>query len=309
MKYATILIVFLSHQGHWLAGHQASVSVQHDRASARRPMIFSWGLGYDDARVASGRISVERGKSGTVQITVPNVRVRTPMQLVYRVQLADGGTLLEEGEKAIVVYPDDLLAGLDKRLKDRRLVVWDRADRIPALLSKAGVDHLQIDDESQLALRRPDIILVGPDEMEDRPFGQDYLIGQARAGAGIFLFAQTRVTKLVDHPLGARESHADLVWQSKHPLVEHIRHRDLDSRKTPPRPLRVTPDDATQRVAFWPRADSDAQTVNSLVTVEKMGKGRMVFCQLDLGDLQSDPRNQLFLADVLTYLSTKPELD
>ena len=178
MKSAAIMLVFLSHQGHWLTGDQGVVTVQHGQADEQRSMVFIWGIGYDDVHVASGRVRVERGKSGAVHITVPAVRVRTPMQLAYRVQLADSGKFLEKGETAIVVYPDDLLAGLGKRLKN-------------------------------------------------------------------------------------------------------------------------------QRLAFWPHEDRNGQMVDALVTVKNMRKGQLVFCQLDLGDLKSDPRNQLFLADVLDYLSAK----
>ena len=309
MRSAGILLVFLSQQGHWLAGHQSVITVRHRQAEDRRPMILAWVLGYNDVRVASGRVKVEPNKLATVHMTVPEVRVRTPMQLAYRVQEANDRRLLESGTEAVTVYPDNLLSGLTTRLKDRRLVVWDRADRIPALLEKAEVDHSPIDDESQLTLQRPDIIVVGPGQIEDRPFGQNNLVGQANAGARVFLFAQTRVTRLADYPLGLRRDIANLVWRSEHRLVRRIHQRRFDRESVAAKPLRLPANDSAQCLAFWPRGDAGDQFVDVLVAVKNVGKGQFVFCQLPLGDLKSDPRSQLFLADVLDYLAAKWESD
>ena len=114
--------------------------------------------------LASGRLALPaEHRPGVIRFDVPRVRVQTAMQWIYRVQQAGKPAAIARGTAAVEVYPDNLLAGLAQRMAAKRLLVWDAADGLPALLKQSAVKHAVIGGEAELQFVRPDVVLVGAD--------------------------------------------------------------------------------------------------------------------------------------------------
>jgi hypothetical protein len=74
-------------------------------------------------------------------------------------------------------------------------------------------------------------------------------------------------------------------------------------------PIELPADEAALELAYWPPeiAATVPVPIDAMIAVKSVGSGRIVFCQLPMGDWTSDPRSQLFLYNALNYLSTRPE--
>ncbi|MHC4717565.1 MAG: hypothetical protein ACYS5V_11385, partial [Planctomycetota bacterium] len=218
---------------------------------------------------------------------------------------ADGGRKLTEGVADLHLYPPKLLAGSSKLMSGKRLFVWDRPEGLPAVLADAGIAHTRIDNEKALSLARPAMIIVGPDRIPDQPFAQTALVGQAREGAGVLILAQSRLPRLAGMPLRRRLPPQRLTWRPEHPLARTLRTLRPSEMTAMVWALALPVGAPGLAVGFWPREPPGRAPVpvSALVVVRSVGKGRLVFCQMPLGDWRSDPRSQLFLADALDYMS------
>ena len=250
--------------------------------------------------------------AGELKMTVPEVRVPTSMKWHYRVQAREGGTTLSEGDKAIHAYPARLLAGLDRLWKGKAVLVWDAPDGLGPLLAEAGIECKRVASASDLQLASGQLVLVGPDRLEKQLFDQTPLLGLAQAGAGVLIFAQSKVDTLFGFSLVSRRGPASLEWKTEHPLLQGFGAEDLRSLTAGQGDLRAIqlPADApVLEIGYWPREVPGERPVpiDALLAVQTVGAGRIVLCQVPLGQWKTDPRSQILLASALQYLATRPE--
>jgi len=275
--------------------------------------VLSWRLEYAGARLASERTALRQSdRAATIVITLPSVRVRTRMRWVYRLQRRDGG-LITEGAETVHVYPRDLLANLETRLKDSVVLVCDQQTGLPRALDQANVGHTAFADVAQLQVRSANIVLVGADRLDDSPFRQTALLNLARSGSSVMVFAQSRPRHLVGYALARRPRPGRLEWNTEHALFEGFQPEDLASWVQAPGPdlwaVRLPADEPALEIVYWPRETpgSDPVPIDALVVAKSVGTGRIVLCQLPLGSWEDDPRSHLLLRNALDYLRTRPE--
>ena len=133
MNLTALLLITLSGNGHWLGGHTETIEVQWAVKQPIPGATLAWRLVCGDAELASGRLALPaEQRPGIIRLALPQVRVQTAMQLIYRAEQAGKSTPLARGAAAVEVYPDDLLAGLSQRMAGKQLLVWDAADGLPA---------------------------------------------------------------------------------------------------------------------------------------------------------------------------------
>lgn len=314
MKSSGILIILLSQQGYWFGGQPGSIELRWAVKDKPPDAVLVWHVAAGEVHLASGEVALPSGeKPSSVTITAPEVRVRTELRWIFRVVEKETGKNIVQGEKILRVFPATLLDPLKERMADHQLVVCDGVDGLGEVLAEAGVRLRRIAHPSELRLTRTDIILVGSDSLENKPFVQAPLFGQAESGASVMIFAQTRVPTLMGYPLARRSMPLQMEWRSDHPLLAHYGSSDLHSWLAgPPQDLwaiLLTGDEPTMRIACPPgEASADvSESAEAYWVTKHVGRGRLVLCQIPMGAWKTDPKSQLLLVNALNYLSTRPE--
>jgi hypothetical protein len=309
VKTAALLIVLLSNNGYWLGGRTAEL---HFEPAALAPGgHVHWALAYGELRIASGSADVAPGRATAVKLSLPSVRVRTPLHLAYRLTDA-AGKEVQAGDGAIHLFPDNLLTGAGELLGRSRVVVWaDDADPLTSLLTRNAVPHRAVSGSATLRLLRPDVVLVGPGSIDaTRAEFRPPLETLARGGSTVIVFRQERVERLAGYPIVPRTLPATLSWRNDHPLLAAFSKEDLAS---------LAPSGSKQLALRVPQGESPValswlsaaalpggdDSLDALLIARTMGRGRMVVCQLPFGeDWTNDPRAQLFLRAALDYAVT-----
>lgn len=311
MKTAAVILLIISHQGHWFGGQAGSVVVRPAAEVKLPAAVFVWELRYGATAIAAGREDFPGGRDGviTLKLAAPVVRAETELRLVYRLERAAGGDEIDGGEAVIRLYPADLLAGVAQRLSGTKIVIWDDADGLSAVLTAAGIKHNRIDGPDGLRFARPDIIVVAPDQLPSQTLAQLPLIAHAEQGASILVLQQRQPPSVAGYPLQARAAPQMLGWREDHPLARQSHRWDVRKAPATLRAIQLPADEPALVIAYWPREveGKEPAPIDALLVTKSIGSGRLVLCQLPLGDWAADPRSQLFLADALDYLAARPE--
>lgn len=307
-KAVAVLLVGLFAKGHWLGGRKNEVTFQWAAVEKMPKSVVVWRLKFGKVRLAGGRLALAGGKNpARLELTLPKVRVRTSMELEYRVLSSDGQRELLAGKETIRVYPDDLLASCAKPFRDKRLIVWDVPRGLPKALKAAGIPHRRVADGSALQMASADLILVGQDQIGASAFDQAELLDHVRSGASVFIFSQSRPPTLMGYPLVKKRGPKRMEWKANHGLFaamdKELLTGLLPGSDTNVLALGLQAGDASRRLAWWPRDASGGRPApgNALVLTNAAGKGRLGLCQIPLGPWDRDPRSQILLANVLEY--------
>jgi hypothetical protein len=316
MKAVALLVFIASNQGYWTAGQDQTVTARWVVADPAPPAAdLAWELVLGRVKLAGGSIPLAGDKPTAVTLKAPDVRVRTALQWRYRVVRREGGADLDRGELSVHVFPAELTADWPARVGSRKLVVWDSPDGLPKPLAAAKVPFSRVSDLDKV-LDLPDLILVGRDQLDASPFAQGPLLRLAEAGAGVAVLEQSKPERLAGYELARRERPAGLQFRTAHPLFDRFDAADLASLVAPlpgstdgVRAVRLPADEPALELAWWPREVAGAVPVpvDALVVAKAVGRGRAVLVQLPLGPVDRDPRSQLLLGNLLSYLCTPPE--
>jgi len=313
-----LILVVLSCRGYWFGGTEARVTLAWavDKPPAA---VVAWELMADQAKLAHGQVDMPAGKGDAViKITVPEVRVRTKMKWIYRLLAPDDKHVLAKGESVIEVFPRDLLAGLEKRTEGKSIVLVDESPVLTRVLKSQKIVHKSVASLDQILMTKPNVILVGIDQFHGKAFEQSPLLGQAAAGASVMVFCQSDVKMLAGYPVEVRRIPAGTqpaaAWkiEKNHTLLRGLSDPDLRSLMdgtTVFRAVQLPADEPAFEVVYWPRETPGLEPVpvDALLITKAVGSGRLVLCQIPLGDWETDPRSQLLLANLLDYLLTRPE--
>ncbi len=307
---SVLLYITLLADGHWLAGQEATIDVTWNMPAAAATAVFCWQIVCGPAELASGQVRFSPEQQ-TIRITFesPEVRVRTEARFVYNLVDSSTKQSLNQGSAPLHLYPMGLLKEVSGRLKDARVWVWDSKDGALAdLLTKAGVGHLQVDHPSVTPLVVPDVLIVAGDQLRDEPFEQAALVNLAEAGAGVLVLRQTQATSVAGYRLKRQTAPEQLTWRMDHPVGRHLELIGSVGGNADCWALELPADEPVLVIAGWLRAGvAGPSGTCALVAVKKINKGQIVFCQMPLGPWATDPRSQLFLADMLDYLTLRPE--
>ena len=314
MNSTEIIIVLLSNQGYWFGGQSGTATIQWALRNPPTTAVLVWTLAAGEVQLADGKVAMPTGdRPATVTIGLPQVRVRTSLRWVYSVLEREGGKTLASGEASIRAFPNDLLSGLGERLADKKIVVADVPEGLPAVLSAASVQFERVKRLDELQFSRASIVLVGEDQIEGTLFAETMLEGQAQTGASVMIFRQTRLATVAGYKVARRAVTSRIEWNSRHPLLRSLRLEDraswLSSNGRDLYAVQLPADEAALEIGYWPRevAGERPVPIDALLVTRAVGAGRIVVCQLPLGDWRSDPRSQVLLANALDYLASRSE--
>jgi hypothetical protein len=267
-----------------------------------------------DVRIAGDRFALPKGEQpSTASITLPQVRVRTGMQLSYRVIERTTERELERGEVAIQVFPAGLLKDAADRFAQRRLIVLGEDVALSEVLRESDIEHRAVAQPSELAFTQPSVILVAADALKSDSFAQQPLTNLARNGSSILILSQGEVRNLMGYPLVRRPAGGRLQWRMDHPLLRSLTEVDaqswLSARGLEVRAVQLPAEEPALEIAYWPAEveSREPRPIDALLVSKTVGEGRVVLCQVPLGDWRTDPRSQMLLANALDYLQTRPE--
>jgi hypothetical protein len=280
-----------------------------------------WELMIGPVPLAKGKFAMPAdGKPAAVAVKCPEVRVRTNVRWVYRLQERASGEELEQGERRLQLFPANVTSNWPALLRDKRLVIWDAADRLPKLFESAKVPFHRADDATRIE-QQAEIILIGEDQLDDSTFGQSAVVAFAEAGASVMVFRQEKLAQLAGYPLSSRPMPTKLAWKLDHPLFNQLSETDLQnflatttaiSPMTQPASvaaIQLPADEPALELAYWPRETPGKKPapIEAAVVVKSVGTGRIVLFQLPLRDVQQDPRSQILLGNAIAYLLTPPQ--
>jgi hypothetical protein len=307
---ATLLVIVLSNGGHWFGGTPQTIRIEWNVEKPIANAEFVWSLECEQTALATGRLAmpVDR-RPAVLTMAIPKVRVQTPMTLAYHVERKDSPKPLAEGTIAVQLYPEDLLTHTAKRMAGKRLFVWDRSDGLPTLLKRVAIEHTLITRATQLQFASPGILIVGLDQLGSDTFDQSSLMSFAGAGTSVLVLNQTQPSSLAGYPLARRAAPSKLAWQETHSLSRALQRFEPSNTSSELWAIQLPADEPVLEVAWWPRETPSPKpaSIDALVATKAVGNGRLVLCQLPLGDWNADPRNHLFLADALDYLASRAE--
>ena len=276
---------------------------------------LSWELTLAAVPLASGRVAVEAGDRVTeIRVRCPKVRVRNALSWRYRVVARLDGKELDAGALPVYAYPADLSDPWASRVGRRSVLVCDTVDGLPRLLSSAHVPHERISDAAKLRGPVPDVVLIGPEMLGSEPLEQTSFLALAREGASVMIFRQSRAERLAGFDLVRRAAPKRFEWRVDHPVLAEaaVAERQMwpELGGADLTALRLPAGAAALELAWWPTEATDpsrAVPIDALLVTQAVGKGRVVLCQIPLGDWQTDPRSQIMLGGALDYLLTPVE--
>jgi len=309
MPPAALVLIALLNQGHWIGGQPGEINLQWSAKSDLPAAVVEWQLQYGDTQLGTGRVALKSGaKQATLTITPPPVRALCEVECSFNVKAADTGKTIIKTRTTLHIYPADLLAKVGARLGAKSLAVWDRADGLPAILKDAKIPFTRLDDESNLQFTKYDILVVSQDQLRERPFGQASLLGHVQNGTSLLVLRQIRVKTVAGYALQRRTVPAKLTWREGAGLLAHLRTRELSTGEDA-WAIQLPADEPALELVYWPREVRSAEPapIDALLVSKTLGQGRVVLCQIPLGNWKQDPLAQLFLADALEYLSSRPE--
>jgi hypothetical protein len=179
-------------------------------------------------------------------------------------------------------------------------------------LADCDVNAKHVASLQRLALTRPDLIIVGPDVLGAATAEQTVLYRQAEAGANVAILAQQRPKSIVGYARQPRSAVDKLACTASHPLLCGVSEKDLSTWaadwRSPVPALSLPAGTAALEVVYWPPvAESDKPVaLDVLVAEQRVGKGRVIFCQLPVDEWTTDPRAQTVIANICRYLATQP---
>lgn len=313
MKLATLLLVLLSNQGYWFGGREGSITFRPAARGGLPKAVISWDLMIDHVRLAGGEEPLPEGDDpGVIRFTPPATRARVTLHWKYRLVAANDRHELEAGDVPINLFPDDLSARLPDILDGKTLAVWDKPQGLPALLDRAKVRYTLAKSPSDLQVSNQDIVLVGMSVIGESPFDQTPLAGLAESGASVMIFLQPGPATLMGYPLQPRDVPLKLQWREDHPLLQNFEPDDLQSWMAGVRQFRcvqLPADEPALEIGYYPRETPGIMPapIDAVLLTKSVGKGRIVLCQLPLGEWVTDPRSQILLRNAMNYLLTRPQ--
>jgi hypothetical protein len=312
MKHLILLMLTLAHGGHWLAGHTETITIAWPAESGLPASTLHWECKLGLLSLASGTADMpDAAHPATVTIVAPKVRTQTRLWFAYQLKSRDHDTELSSGETEIRVYPDSLVGDFASQYLSKRVVLLDTGDKLLSALKSAKIQASQIPDPSRLALDRPDVLIVAPDQWPTSPLAQIALEPLAKSGAQIILFRQSKIDRLVGYGVAQRQTADGLIWRTDHPLLGGLDADTLSAwtAEAPAQTIQLPPDESALEVGYWkPETSTKLPTpIDALIITRTIGTGRIVFCQLPTDDWQNDPRPQILLHNMLAYAMIRPE--
>ena len=308
------LLITLANAGYWFGGSTERIEVRWAVRGGPPACLLEWRLSAEEAKLADGRFELPADDEAAIlTLKIPEARTRTVLCWEYALRDSMNNQILSTGERTIKVFPNDSLTDLAGRLRGKRILGVGMDENWTTFLKAAEFDCTYVDQLAQLAAVPADIILIGLECPAREPFWQRTIEERARNGASVMILAQQSSGGICGFPLQRRRRPADLSWFDAHPLLAECQAADwatwFRAGVKDIFALQLPADAAALEIVHWPRetpGDTPAP-LDALLAVQAIEGGRIVFCQLPLGDWRRDPLSRQFMRNALEYLATRVE--
>ncbi len=299
-----VLLLTLLNGTHHFAQQTVQVDLQFNGIQTQQVSSLRWQLTWENQQVISDAILTLKQNTAHVKFELPKVRARTVLQWQY--QWFVDGKVVQQDRVKLFVYPRDTLHQDFGRFKAMSLVLISGQDGLGKLLTAEGVASRTCSSFNQVGLKRPDYLLVDSQYVSHSAFALTPRIEQlVRSGTQVVIFANDKLRTMTNLPVALQtlKPTQPLEWTKHHPLLHELYLDDwlVESQKATV--LQLDVEQPVQELV-WLKAPEESQRLDSLVTIEQMGKGRIIYWQLPMGDWQTDPRAQQVLVNCLGYLAS-----
>lgn len=298
------------------------MSASEERISVRwvlpeTPMpeaVLHWRLMFGEVELASGQQTMNE-KNGEVRIQAPETRTIVALSWQYELRRKNNQLLLQQGSMPIRVVPRQMLASRAGLFENKRLLVLDEREKLPALLSQNGIKMQRIADINTLELAQPDFVLIGENQLPTNPLADGMLQRLARRGCGIVVFNQTSRETLAGFSVILRPAHSILAIRPSGLNFELLTAQDISQwmreKNGELRAVRIPVGESALPLVYFSPGREDgtlkAGDLDALILSQTLGSGRIVLCQLPIFNWNEDARCQLLLSGLLDYLLTPVE--
>ena len=193
MTLATAMIVLLTNHGYWVAGQEYSVTFAWAVKGGLPAATVDWVLLAGEVPLAHGQLPLptDAADGAILTIRAPDVRVPTRLTLRYSVQKAqEKDSQLHQGSRTVLVFPPRDLKSLAQPLGGIEVAVWDKHGHLSDYMTAQELPLTRLTSQSDLVTTRAQIILVGPETLEDANLFP-LLSDQASRGASVAIFRQS----------------------------------------------------------------------------------------------------------------------
>lgn len=309
------LVILLSNGGYCLGDGPCTVDVQWAADVEMPAAVVAWDVSYAHTVIADGRVLLAgRGAPTRITLTLPPVRARIALAWSYRLLRQCDAEVLATGSRTIEVYPTTEFARLAARLAGGRVLVLETAatTALSRLLEDAGVAAHRVAALAEVELQPADVVLVGPERLRATRESDGPLLAAAENGAGVLMLVQRGVGQVTGFEVRPCHVTVGAIWQTAHPALSDVPpdawRSWLEGGEPVVSAVEVRADDTTAtELAYWPAScwERTPATGMALIVEKKVGRGRLMLCQVPACANVDDPRTQRFLAAALEYLATK----
>lgn len=301
MVYCAVLAaLLLPHNGHWFGGTTQTVRVQVPPEYRRTDLVLTWKVEGAGAPLAAGELPVPAGGVEIqLPIELPEVRARFQARFSYGLRDAQGAEI-EHGEAGLFLYAKDTLSTSALETKALRPAVLDNSGEWAAVLHDAGVKCEAVRSLTALQVLSPNLVLIGQEALPASSIAQSPIRKLAAGGARIIIMAQSGSAQVAGHALKPLRHPTKLDWREGHPLLADLSYKSLLDAAPALATLHFATAKGLDRVG-WRTPIGDETGVDALFAAEHIGHGWMIFCQMPVSDIASDPRGHTLLRNLIWY--------
>lgn len=301
------MLILIANQGYWFAGDAQTFTIRPNLREWPDGAVMHWALVAGGIELEKASLQLEGAGEREVKVKVPEVRVITEMRL--RVRLADAeGKVLEQADVPVYVFPQELRASRAPRLwKDKQtLLVGETGlqEHLGAVTPKPQV----LSDVQRLQTHPGDLVIIGEDVLTETDGHEAIVRAIADGGATVLILKQTATTVAGLASAVGRENQPAYM-NMRHPILAGLKREMLQSMASGVSVLQLGVDDDVMEVMWFESvtAGREPAPLDALITVQRVGAGRVIWCQLPVGEVARDPRSKVLLDNLLAYAAVRPE--
>ena len=201
MKQIILLLLTISHGGHWLGGRTGSVTVAWPVESGPQASKLEWACRLGSIPLAQGTADMVDGtRPVTIRFAPPKVRVRTTLRFECRIKSANADAPSAAAESDLYIYPEPDQGELAQKYAGKRVVVMGCGGGLSTLLDREKIPFHLAPDLSHVGLIGPDMLIIGPDACDPGPLGQADAECLLKAGTRVIALRQTRTPSILGPP-------------------------------------------------------------------------------------------------------------
>ncbi len=306
-EIAGLLLVTLPNEGHWISGRQVEIRLERVAIPIEDRVHVEWCIAYDGIAIDIGQLVMKsEAREHCISLTAPSVRTAVSMQIAFVIRDLDELPLTQRLELSIWVYPDCILDSLASLSPDVNIITCETSAELTSALGNVPGTVIRVQNDPDLAILKPDIVVVGPDFLGRTTLPEMGYLRQAERGAVIIILVQERCRDIGGRTFSFEVPPPFIEHVCDHPLLADLNDSAIRAAAlhADARPIILAEvHEGDQPIIWFPIDGSEGpdNALKCLLDVFPVGRGAVIASQLPFGPIAEDPRAQLFLRNAVFY--------